>query len=52
MRQNCETLNNVLLAEFDYFSNALVEDFQAMMVGFLKQQADFHRQVQRATLVS
>ncbi len=48
VRQNCETLNNVLLAEFDYFSNMVVEDFQAMMINFLKQQADFHRQVLEA----
>ena len=45
MRQNCETLNNILLAEFDYFSNHLVEDFQAMMQRFLLRQVDFHKQV-------
>lgn len=45
MRQNCETLNNVLLAEFDYFSRVMVDDFESMMAQFLRQQADFHRHV-------
>lgn len=45
MRQNCETLNNVLLAEFDYFSRVMVDDFENMMARFLRQQADFHRHV-------
>ena len=45
VRQNCETLNNILLAEFDYFSNHLVEDFEAMIQRFLAQQANYHRQV-------
>ena len=45
VRQNCETLNNVLLAEFDYFSRVMVDDFESMMAQFLRQQADFHRHV-------
>ena len=45
VRQNCETLNNILLAEFDYFSNNLVEDFEAMMLRFLLRQGDFYRKV-------
>ena len=45
MRQNCETLNNVLLAEFDYFSRVMVDDFENMMLQFLQQQAEFHKQV-------
>lgn len=45
MRQNCETLNNVLLAEFDYFSRVMVDDFENMMLQFLQQQTEFHKQV-------
>ena len=44
-RRNCETLNNILLAEFDFFSNNLVDDFEAMMQRFLRRQADFHKKV-------
>ena len=51
MRQNCETLNNVLLAEFDYFSRVMVDDFENMMLQFLRQQAEFHKQVSTYTIV-
>ena len=44
MRQNCETLNNILLAEFDYFSEVMVDDFEEMMSSFLLEQANLHRQ--------
>ena len=45
VRQNCETLNNILLSEFDYFSNHLVNDFPAMIQRLLLQQSNFHRKV-------
>ena len=45
MRQHCETLNNIILAEFDYFSNALITDFENIVLNLLKEQAIFHRQV-------
>lgn len=51
MRQNCETLNNVLLAEFDYFSRVMVDDFENMMLQFLRRQAEFHKQVSTYTTV-
>ena len=51
VRQNCETLNNVLLAEFDYFSRVMVDDFENMMLQFLRRQAEFHKQVSTYTIV-
>lgn len=45
IRQHCDTLNNILLAEFDYFSKTMIDDFELMTVRLLKQQADFHRRV-------
>ena len=45
IRQHCDTLSNVLLAEFDYFSKAMINDFELMTARLLKQQADFHRRV-------
>jgi hypothetical protein len=45
VRQNCETLNNILLSEFDYFSNHLVNDFPAMIQRLLLQQSNFHRKM-------
>ena len=45
IRQHCDTLNNILLAEFDYFSKTMIDDFELMTARLLKQQADFHRRV-------
>ena len=45
IRQHCDTLNNILLAEFDYFSKTMIDDFELMTARLLKQQADFHRKV-------
>lgn len=45
VRQRCETLDNILLSEFDHFSRNMVEDFEGMMGRFLQEQANFHRQV-------
>ena len=45
VRQHCETLNNILLSEFDHFSRKVVEDFEGMMENFLREQANYHRQV-------
>ena len=45
IRLHCDTLNNILLAEFDYFSKTMIDDFELMTARLLKQQADFHRRV-------
>lgn len=45
MRQECETLNNILLSELDYFSCLMIEDFQGIFLKLLKSQADYHRKV-------
>ena len=45
IRQHCDTLNNILLAEFDYFSKTMIDDFELMTARLLKQQADFHGRV-------
>jgi len=45
IRQHCETLNNILLAEFDNFSLNMVQDFENMMERLLRQQVKFHSQV-------
>ena len=51
VRQHCETLNNILLSEFDHFSQKVVEDFERMMENFLREQANYHRQVYRKILM-
>ncbi|XP_003384967.1 PREDICTED: uncharacterized protein LOC100640359 [Amphimedon queenslandica] len=43
MRQDCETLNNILLSELDYFSTVMVEDFQSVLLKLLKEQAEYHK---------
>ena len=45
VRTQCDTLNNILLSEFDHFSDKMVQDFETMMESFLQEQANFHRQV-------
>ena len=45
VRKHCDTLNNILLSEFDHFSKNMVQDFEGMIEGFLQEQANFHRQV-------
>ena len=45
MRQHCETLNNIILAEFDYYSNTMINDFETIILYLLKEQATYHRQV-------
>lgn len=45
VRKHCDTLNNILLSEFDHFSRNMIQDFEGMMEGFLHEQANFHRQV-------
>ena len=45
MRQDCETLNNILLSELDYFSTVMLEDFQSVLLKLLKEQADHHKKV-------
>ena len=52
MRQHCETLNNILLAEFDHFSTTLESDTRTMIGNFLKQQAEFHRNVSEVLFFS
>ena len=47
MRQQCETLNNIILSEFDYFNGAMLEDFQSIVLTLLKNQADYHKKVHR-----
>ena len=46
MRQHCDTLDNILLSEFDHFSGNMVQDFEDMVESFLQEQANFHKQVQ------
>lgn len=50
IRQHCETLNNIILAEFDYFSNTMVGDFENIILNLLKEQAIFHKQVSQCAL--
>jgi len=45
MKQNCETLHNIVLAEFDYLHRNLIADFRYMIALYLRKQADFHLQV-------
>ena len=45
MKMNCETLHNIVLAEFDYLHRNLVADFRYIVALFLRKQADFHLQV-------
>jgi sorting nexin-9/18/33 len=45
VRQDCETLNNILLSEFDYFSEVMIEDIQNLILNLLKQQAEYHRKL-------
>lgn len=52
MRQDCETLNNILLAELDYFSSLMIEDFQGIILKLLKEQADYHKKVRESTIDS
>ena len=47
VRQDCETLNNILLAEFDYFSEQMTEDLHKLVMSLLKEEADYHRKVRR-----
>lgn len=42
---NCETLHNIVLAEFDYLHRNLVADFRYIVALYLRKQADFHLQV-------
>ena len=42
---NCETLHNIVLAEFDYLHRNLVADFRYIVGLYLRKQADFHLQV-------
>ena len=46
MRQDCETLNNVLLSEFDYFSESMLDDLETVMLSLLKSQADHYHKVE------
>ncbi len=52
MRQHCETLNNIVLAEFDYYSKTMVNDFETIILNLLKEQATYHRQVRTFTVLS
>ena len=52
MRQDCETLNNILLSELDYFSTVMVEDFQSVLLKLLKEQAEYHKKVNSVSLCS
>ena len=45
MKMNCETLHNIVLAEFDYLHRSLVADFRYIIALYLRKQADFHLQV-------
>ena len=45
MRQQCDTLNNIVLAEFDYFSGNMVGDLQSLVLSMLRSQAEYHRKV-------
>ena len=45
VRQQCETLNNIVLAEFDYFSGVRVGDLQTLILTLLQSQANYHRMV-------
>lgn len=47
MKMNCETLHNIVLAEFDYLHRNLVADFRYIVGLYLRKQADFHLQVSR-----
>ena len=45
MRQDCETLNNILLAEFDYFSQQMTEDLRKLILSLMKEEAEYHKKV-------
>lgn len=47
MKMNCETLHNIVLAEFDYLHQNIVADFRYIVSLYLRKQADFHLQVNR-----
>lgn len=42
VREHCDTLSNILMAEFDYISNTMTSDLQTITNKFLRLQADFH----------
>ena len=45
VREHCDTLSNILMAEFDHISNAMTSDIQSITTKFLRLQADFHSKV-------
>ena len=45
VREHCDTLSNILMAEFDYISNTMTSDLQTITNKFLRLQADFHSKV-------
>ena len=45
VRQQCEILNNIVLAEFDYFSGVMVGDLRSLILTLFQSQADYHRKV-------
>lgn len=45
MKINCETLHNIVLAEFDYLHQNIVADFRYIVSLYLRKQADFHLQL-------
>eukprot|EP00731_Ephydatia_muelleri_P002526 Em0001g2526a len=45
VREHCDTLSNILMAEFDHISNAMTSDIQSITTKFLRLQADFHSKI-------
>ena len=45
MREQCDTLNNIVLAEFDYFSGVMLGDLHTLVLNLLRAQADYHNRV-------